>query len=207
MNRKELKKLAVKQLGGEVFGSVWMMALLVCLVAGAMQSALSAMWWVPMMVFGGVVSIGSTYVLLKRARDGKNIHFPDVFYGFSKGFGDNVVLSLLTNVYTLLWSLLFIVPGIVKSYSYSLVYLIRLDKPGLSASETITESRRMMNGHKGELFLLDLSFLGWYVLSIFTFGAIGLWVKPYHELTRINFYEKLRVENETKYIESTATEA
>ena len=94
-------------------------------------------------------------------------------------------------LYTFLWSLLFIIPGIVKSYSYAMTPYILLDRPELSATDAIKESEKMMNGHKMELFILDLSFIGWILLSMLTCGILVLYVEPYMMATKSAFYLEL----------------
>jgi uncharacterized membrane protein len=109
----------------------------------------------------------------------------------TKNFGTVFVASILQGIYLFLWTLLFWIPGIVKSYSYAMTNYILIDNPNMTANEAITESRKMMDGHKMDLFLLDLSFIGWYILSIFTFGILLLYVAPYHEAARAQFYADL----------------
>ena len=110
----------------------------------------------------------------------------------SKDYGRAIEVPLLVNVYTFLWTLLFIIPGIVKSYSYAMAIYISKDKPELSAEECIQESRRMMSGHKGKLFLLDLSYIGWGILCILTCGILSLWVAPKMQTAHTLFYEDLK---------------
>jgi uncharacterized membrane protein len=91
-------------------------------------------------------------------------------------------------IFTFLWSLLFCIPGIVKGYSYAMTYYILNDRPELSATDAITESRRLMNGHKMQAFLLDLSFLGWLILGYLACCVGVFFVIPYMESARANFY-------------------
>lgn len=108
--------------------------------------------------------------------------------GFSNFF--HVFATLfLRDLFLTLWTLLFIIPGFVKMYSYRMVPYILRDNPELSATEVITRSRMMMNGNKMDAFVLDLSFFGWYLLGIFTFG-LGLifWTQPYHQSTNAALY-------------------
>ncbi len=109
-----------------------------------------------------------------------------------EGFGDygRVFITLfLRDLFLVLWSLLFFIPGIVKSYSYRLVPYLLKDHPELSATEAITRSRQMMNGHKWQAFTLDLSFIGWYLLGILTLGAVTIfWANPYHDNAAAAFY-------------------
>lgn len=108
------------------------------------------------------------------------------------GYGHTFVTLFLRDFFLALWSLLFVIPGIVKSYSYMLVpYLIK-DQPELSATEAIRRSRELMNGHKMEAFLLDLSFIGWYLLGVITFDLVNIfWTEPYRQCSRARFYLKL----------------
>lgn len=99
--------------------------------------------------------------------------------------------ALLANVYTFLWSMLFIIPGIIKGYSYAMTFFIAKDNPNLSAEEAIQASMKLMDGNKMKLFLLDLSFIGWIILSIITFGLGFLFVTPYMNNARAAFYEDI----------------
>lgn len=110
----------------------------------------------------------------------------------TKDYGRAIEVPLLVGVYTLLWTLLFIIPGIVKSYSYAMAIYISKDKPELSAEECIQESRRMMSGYKWKLFVLDLSYIGWLLLCILTCGILSLWVTPKMETAHVLFYEDLK---------------
>ena len=98
----------------------------------------------------------------------------------------------LRSVYTFLWSLLLIGPGIIKALSYAMVPYILRDRPELSADETIGLSEQMMRGHKTELFGLYLSFAGWFILSIFTFGIGFFFLAPYVRTAVADFYEDLK---------------
>ena len=104
-------------------------------------------------------------------------------------YGHTFVTLLLRDLFLFLWTLLFLIPGIVKTYSYRLVPYIIKDNPELSASQVITRSRKLMDGYKGKAFLLDLSFIGWLLLSIITFGIVGIfWTNPYYESAAAAFY-------------------
>ncbi len=98
-------------------------------------------------------------------------------------------LSILMGLFIWLWTLLFIIPGIVAAYRYRMAVYILLEHPECSALECIRESKRLMQGHKGELFVLDLSFIGWAILCMIPF--VTLWVSPYMELTNVWFYISL----------------
>lgn len=99
---------------------------------------------------------------------------------------------ILKTVYIVLWALLFVIPGIIKSYSYAMTEFILNDNPEMSGEEAIHASRMMMSGNKWRLFCLDFSFIGWILLAICTFGIGFLWVEPYMLAARAAFYEDLK---------------
>ncbi len=114
----------------------------------------------------------------------------DLFSKFGlwlKGF----VLVFLIGLFTWLWSLLLIIPGIIASYRYSQAFYILLDNPELSPLEAINKSKEMMNGHKMEFFVLQLSFIGWAILAAIPFAIGYLWLMPYVAVTYVNFYKEL----------------
>jgi uncharacterized membrane protein len=97
---------------------------------------------------------------------------------------------IIQGIYLFFWTLLFVIPGCVKHYSYAMTYFI-LKKEGVTVDEAITRSRKLMHGHKFRLFLLDISFLPWYLLVVITFGLASFWVIPYILATKATFYENL----------------
>ena len=111
--------------------------------------------------------------------------FGTIFEGFSI-FLRAIWLSILTGIFVFLWSLLLIIPGIIAAYRYRLALYIMIDNPQLSVLDCIRESKRLMKGRKWELFVLDLSFIGWYILCIVPF--VSIWVTPYTEVTYANYY-------------------
>ena len=117
----------------------------------------------------------------------------DMFEGYNKELFSRVLTTtLLYYVYVFLWSLLLLIPGCIKSYSYAMTPYILKDNPEMKNNAAIEESMRMMDGHKLELFMLDLSFIGWAILSILTCCIGFLWLAPYMNMARVNFYEDLK---------------
>ena len=124
----------------------------------------------------------------------ENVSLNDSFGGFSN-FSNNMVAGILVPIFTFLWSLLFFIPGIVKSFSYAMTFYILNDHPEYSATQAITESRKMMHGHKGKLFVLYLSFLGWDLLSLLTLGILEIvYVAPYKAAAVAGFYDAIKGE-------------
>lgn len=114
--------------------------------------------------------------------------------GFKEDYGRVLGIELLKTVFVFLWALLLIVPGIIKAYSYAMTEYIAEDNPELGPSECIDRSKAMMEGHKMDLFLLDLSYIGWILLGIITLGIGMLWVAPWMEMAHVKFYEELKNE-------------
>ena len=107
-------------------------------------------------------------------------------------YGSYLVTGVLVNVFTVLWSLLFVVPGIIKAIAYSQANYVIHDNPRLKGKEAIEISKRMTNGFKGDLFSMYLSFIGWYILVGLTGGILSIYVTPYVETTAAMYYENLK---------------
>ena len=139
------------------------------------------------------VGYGYSVLFLDVFRKTGDVELGKLFDGF-KDFSRVFCTLLLMVVYTILWTLLLIVPGIMKSYSYAMTAFILRDEPQLKNNEAIEKSMRMMEGHKMNLFVLDLTFIGWILLGIVTCGLGLLWVEPYICTARAAFYEMLKKE-------------
>ena len=126
---------------------------------------------------------------------GEKVGLGNLFQGYSKEwFSKSLLTFLLMYVYILLWTLLLIVPGIIKALSYAMTPYVLKDNPNMKSNEAIEESMRLMSGHKAELFLLSLSFIGWALLSLLTLGIGFLWLIPYMQTAFAYFYEDLKKE-------------
>ena len=112
-------------------------------------------------------------------------------FGYFAFWKTTAVARLLQSVYILLWSLLFIIPGIVAAYSYAMTSYILAENPELTASEAIDMSKEMMEGNRFRLFCLQMSFIGWAFLCIFTFGIGYLWLVPYMQAAQAAFYREV----------------
>lgn len=189
MSNSELKSKAKAQLGSKLFSNAWLMALLVCVIVGAITTAAGTI--VPALgatLILGAVEYGTSRVFLDQARSGRAMELGELFSGFSSDFGELFLLGFLTSLFTALWSLLLVIPGIVKAYSWSLIYYIKCDHPEYDWRACMKESTAMMRGYKMKLFLLDLSFIGWYIVGSLCLGVGTLWVVPYHMATHAQFY-------------------
>lgn len=113
-----------------------------------------------------------------------------LFDGF-KDYGRITLTMTLVKIYTVLWLLLLIIPGIIKALSYSMTPFVLKDNPEMSGNAAIERSMELMNGHKTDLFILYLSFLGWAILSLFSCGIGFLFLLPYFQMTLAKFYDSL----------------
>lgn len=144
-------------------------------------------------VIGGTVQIGHAQYLLKQYRKedyGINDLFSQ-FYRLTQGF----LQAFLRGLFVFLWSLLLIVPGIIKSLSYAMTPFIMADHPELTAREAMDQSQILMDGHKADLFVLELTFLGWGLLCALTLGIGFLWLNPYINATYAVFYQTILHQN------------
>ena len=195
----EYKNMALSSLEGKWTKAAVasLIAFLILEVAGSSPSLLVDP--VPGMVGRGIVTIlllplawGYLVYFLLLIRE-ENIDYERLFDGFSQ-YVRITLAELLKGIYVLLWLFLFIIPGFVKSYSYAMTEFILKDNPEISGEDAICLSMKMMQGHKMQLFLLDLSMIGWLILSFLTLGIGFLFLVPYNYSAHAHFYEDLKAE-------------
>ena len=144
------------------------------------------------------LSWGLTVSLLRNHRE-ESVDLENLFDGFRGGRYTRVFCAIfLVNLFTFLWALLLIIPGIMKAFSYALTTYIIMDEPELTARQAITRSCEIMEGRRWKLFCLYLSFIGWGILSLLTFGIGFLWLVPYMNASIAAFYEDARAEYEAE---------
>lgn len=138
-----------------------------------------------------VLTVGQTWSFLNVYRN-KTVKVSDLFVGF-RNYGHNLGGMLWAYLFTCLWSCLFIIPGIVKGIAYSFTPYLLQEYPGLAATDAIKVSMAMTKGHKGQLFIMYLSFIGWCLLSALTLGLLGiLYVGPYYMASVAGLYEEYK---------------
>ncbi len=137
-----------------------------------------------------LMCVGSAYYFLQN-REG-NAYLVNIFRGFKVNYGNNVGVLFIRLLYTVLWSLLLIFPGIIKMYEYSMVPFILSEGNRMSYKQAFKRSRELTKGHKWELFVLDLSFLGWAVLGVITLGIGLIALNPYYRATKAEVYLALK---------------
>lgn len=188
VKRSQLKRLAKQQLKRN-----WGIALGAITLCSAMSVAA--------LIIGGpalanVVSVGFVAAYMAIIRTGK-ANISSVFDGW-KSFGPAFIAGILVPLYTFFWSLLFWIPGIIKSYAYAMTNYVIKDNPDMTANEAITESRRLMRGNKWRLFIMDLSFIWWDILCVLTLGILTIYVVPYKLAARAAFYDAVKSSKEVQ---------
>lgn len=212
MSRQELKQKARESLTGK-YGEAFIVMLLFSIltsvatnIGGAIATyiefgsesyeiygttiTLSYMSEIISLIISSLLSFGYLNFFLKISRN-ENAEINDLWSKINMFF-PYLGVSILIGLFTSLWSLLFIIPGIIASFSYSMTYYIMLDNPNMSCLDAIKESKRIMKGHKWDYFVLNLSFIGWILLGIFTLGILYIWLVPYIAVTECNFYNEIK---------------
>lgn len=196
ISRQELKAQAKAQMEGK-FGMIFICLILYYVISSAVSMLILLDYVIP---FLGTIAI---YFVLAPVMMGYIRLYLEITYGgepnpefligeFKGRWLSSASLYLLTLLYTFLWSLLFIIPGIVKAYSYSMAPYILAENPHMTANEAITESRRIMDGRKWEFFVLNLSFFPWMMLGVITCGLAYIYITPYMQLTFTNYYHNIK---------------
>ena len=184
----ELRRSTREQLKGN-----WGTAILLCLIFSiicGLPGCIPTLGAIIGILVSGPLTLGLSICFLKLVRHEPFI-FENLFDGF-KNFSTAIISQLLIVIFVFLWSLLLLIPGIIASYRYSMVFYILSDSPEISAMEALNKSKEMMIGFKWKLFCLHLSFIGWALLGILTIGIGYLWLTPYIYGSVANFYENLK---------------
>lgn len=195
MNRRVLKSRTKDQLRGK-----WTSTVLTVLIYGLIPMGLGIIPFlgtIASIILGPVLLYGLNYHFIRVVRR-ENADVVDLFVGFNN-FANSLVAGLLMSIFITLWSMLLVIPGIIATLSYSFTYYIMIDNPEMGALEAIRKSKEMTNGHKWDLFVLGLSFIGWALLIPLTCGIGVLWLTPYQGVTLANFYEEVKANGTNRY--------
>lgn len=142
------------------------------------------------LILSGPLSLGVVIFYMKIESE-KGAAFTVMFEGF-KDFKRSFFFHIVSTLFVVLWTLLLIVPGIIASIRYSLGYYLMAEDKSLEAMDAIKLSSELMYGHKMEFFRMTISFFGWFILSIITFGIGFLYTIPYYQMTKLNFYRQIK---------------
>lgn len=141
-------------------------------------------------VVSALFTLGTTSFYLKLSR-GEEVTYKELF-SKTDMFVVTLLAIVLISIFTTLWTLLLIIPGIIAAINYSQTYYILVDDKNKSAYDAIKASKEMMNGHKWDYFVLVLSFSGWMILATLTLGIGFIWLVPYMQVTFANFYDSIK---------------
>ena len=190
-------------LGGNIFRPAWLLALVVCLLSTLPSANISADSDSPLsiaiaismaaagFIVSGPIEFGISSYFLKLTRD-ESISLRNAFDGFAQDFGGNFLLYLMQRLFIFLWSLLFVIPGVIKAYAYSMAFYIKNDHPEYGWKKCLDESRRIMHGNMMRLFCLQISFIGWYLVGALCLGVGTLFVVPYEKAAVTEFYNDIK---------------
>lgn len=193
MNRAELKAKAKEQIKGKI-GILLVISLVIAALSALVTLVVGLIPYVGKVIAPLVVAPAFSLSLVRvmlGITAGTEPKVGDAFCGFDD-YWSALKLHLLSGLYIFLWSLLLVIPGIIKTYAYSMSVYILAENKGKSARECIKESVAMTMGYKVDLFVLGLSFIGWGLLSCITFGIALIWVMPYMQATYANAYNLLK---------------
>ena len=197
VDNNTIKANARAQLGGGIFANNWLMILVCFLIYSAISSLASSITFGIATIFiAGPLEFGIARVCINRACGAEKVDFGDLFKGFTDNFVGTMLLGILQSIFISLWSLLLIVPGVVKSYSWAMSFFIMQDDPSKDWSTCLKESAEMMNGYKWQLFCIDVTMFLWALLGSLACGIGMLFVFPYQYMSHANFYLALKASRE-----------
>jgi uncharacterized membrane protein len=222
-SNQELKNAALAALKGNwapaLVGAIVMVVLTSLFVSPAYCSNMAAFGMAPFMAINPVALKACSYtgpfinlLLLYPLMIGYTVAHNDLLTGADsrltentlrhtlQGYFRNVCTMFLVNLFTLLWALLLVIPGLIKAFAYSMAPFIIKDNPELSPNQAINLSVRMMKGHKFDLFWLLLSFIGWFFVCLLTLGIGFLWLMPYMQTALAAFYQEVKSDYQKKNI-------
>ena len=144
-------------------------------------------------IVSAILEVAVIGVYIKMSRSPEPVSFSDFLEGFNN-WGRAILGILWQFLWTFLWTLLFIIPGIIKAFAYSQMFYIISEYKDVSVTKAMRISMEITKGHKWNLFVMSLSFLGWEILAVFTFEILQLWLIPYMNMTYVNAYHALMKE-------------
>lgn len=204
INRPRLKEAAKEKLNGNMW-NIWQALLVVMAISslfgffgGLVEGAKINVYYNVIDAIYGFISIpltaGVSYYVLNIVRD-KSFDISDLFKFYKERMWTNILLYILISIFTALWGLLFLIPGIIAGLSYSMSTFIFIDGEDTDAMAIIKKSKDLMYGYKWDYFVFQLSFIGWALLCLFIFPII--YVLPYYYVAETMYYEELKAIKES----------
>ena len=175
------------------FAAIWNNDSLAALDALNSVKSTSFITSIVSMIISAILEVATIGVYIKMSRSPEPVAFSDFIEGFNN-WARATLGALWQYLWVFLWTLLFIIPGIIKTIAYSQMYYIIAEYKDVSVTKAMRISIEITKGHKWDLFVMYLSFLGWAILAAFTLGILNLWLIPYMNMTYINAYHALMKE-------------
>lgn len=183
---QELRDRAWNSLSGK-YWSLFVMLLVSAVISGVLSgftSGVGSLLALPMKFALSIAFLNVSRILAEP-------QIESLFTVYRDNLKKSFLVPLLQELFVFLWSLLFVIPGVIMAYAYSMAIYVANDNPELSAMDAIRKSRELMDGHKWDLFVLDLSFIGWIFLCLLTCGIGFIFLAPYIEMAHVEFYREL----------------
>lgn len=184
---KELRTEAWNMLAAGNYWNLFLASFLNAILISAVASVTFFVGGIGVIFVSGTLLVGLNTINLKAFRR-EQFDIVELFQPFKSNYTQTLVAYILKSIFTILWTLLFVIPGLIKIFSYSMTEYILAENPKIEGNDAITKSRELMDGHKGRLFLLQLSFIGWILLSILTLGIGMIFLIPYMNAATAAFY-------------------
>ncbi len=174
---------------GLVFVSIFLIVIVCFIIVYLIVVAVGMVWAA---FIGNPVEVGAKRFFFKSLNEKAEVK--EIAFAFDSSYKNVAKIMFLRTLYTMFWTWLFIIPGIVKGYEYRMIPYLLAENPNLTKEQAFTISRQMMMGQKMKAFVLDLSFIGWHILSVFTLGILSVfYVSPYINMTNVALYEELSI--------------
>ena len=198
MDRASMKAHAKEQIKGKIL-TILAITIIIGVINFGISFILGPVGSIATFIISGAFTLAEAFIFLGITKKSRMPKIEDIFVGFK---GDNFLRSLVAYlryvIFTFLWSLLFVIPGIIKSIAYSQMFYLLAEDDKLEPGDAQRKSMEMMEGHKMDYFVLGLSFIPWYLLCIITLGIASIYVAPYVQTTMAEFHVRLLKENEPK---------
>ena len=199
ISNTEIRARARGVLGGNILKPEWLFPVLLLFIIAAISTA-AGITYVGPIVLAGVLSCASAGYFLGRVRSKvRHENIGTALDCVRNDLTGSMITGIVTNLIVAIGYVLLVVPGVILSYSFAMVYFIRIDHPEMGTLESLKESARLMKGHKIQFFLLQLSFIGWMLLAIMCIGVGSIWVNAYIQTANAIFYEQLIAEDGNYY--------
>ena len=196
MDRASMKAHAKEQIKGKIL-TILAITIIIGAINFGVSFVLGPVGSIATFIITGAFTLAEAFIFLGITKKSRMPKIEDIFMGFK---GDNFLRSLVAylryTIFTFLWGLLFVIPGIIKSIAYSQMFYLMAEDDKLEAGDAQRKSMEMMEGHKMDYFVLGLSFIPWYLLCLITFGIASIYVMPYIQTTMAEFHVRLMNENE-----------